>query len=232
LKLIALLIAGSCLNQLNFERFFGQDYAMAKTEMAAVSKQIDLVSQQYLVDDDIVKAIVFPELIRNSVFSGMIEEKTLALSYIELGSDKIDFSIGKFQIKPSFALAVETLVNENPYLKKTYTKLPIMAKDQKFQRAQRIQRLNDVTWQATYVCAFIDYCEYKYSLKDLSVPEKIKFLATAYNAGLKSNKHEVEASYDLRAFPYGKKYRIQQVNYWEVSVDYFIKNRNEHKIGK
>lgn len=232
MKLIALLIAGSCLSQLNFERFFGHDYAMANAEMASVSKQIELVSNKYLVDDEMVKAIVFPELIRNSVFSGMMEEKTLALSYIELGSDKIDFSIGKFQIKPSFASEIETLVSENANLKRNYPTLSIAAKNKKAERAQRIKRLSDVTWQTTYVCAFIAYCEYKYSLNGISTAEKIKFLATAYNAGLKPNKQEVEANYDLRAFPYGKKFKIRQVNYWEVSLDYFIKNGHEGKIEK
>lgn len=223
MKLIALLIAGSCLSQMNVERFFGRDYVVATVEMAKLSNQIASVANEYNVDVDLVKCIVFPEIIRNSLLSGLVEEKVLELSYVQFGSNVVDFSIGKFQIKPSFASKIEELIESNAGLKKRYVKLLISQKNKRTQRIIRLARLKELVWQIRYVCCFIDYCQEKYKLKDLAKSEKIKFLATAYNVGIKELRSSIENKFEARSFPYGSNFNIEQVSYWEVSLDYYIK---------
>lgn len=239
MKLFALLIAVSCLNPVNVSRFFGNDHAIALEQMHKHSKQISAITQEYGVDDDLVKSIVFPEYIRNSVFSGMLEEQSLAFTYVELGSDVLDFSIGQFQIKPSFVLKLEEAVKENKYLQLKYAGLCIDQKNarpddpfgrEKTKRQIRFDRLKDMNWQTRYVCCFIDHCVTKYDLKKLSKIEQLKFLSTAYNVGIKETAGQIEANYESRSFPYGKKFMIDQLAYWEVSVDYYLKYCNSRKF--
>lgn len=215
---------------MSMERYFGDDYTDAIRDIKKYSNQLNSVCHKFGVDGYLVESIVFPEFIRNSVFSGMIEEKALELSYIELGSSFIDFSIGKFQIKPSFANRIEKEVDLNPALKTKYACLLINQNEAKAQRIIRIQRLKSIEWQTKYVCCFVDYCLIHYDLKDISTSEKIRFLSTAFNSGIKNTKALVETNFNLNSFPYGSKYKIQQVNYWEVSLDYYIKYCNTKKI--
>lgn len=230
MKLFAFLIAVSCLNPVNVSRFFGSDHAVALKQMNGHADQIDAIAKEYGVEADLVKSIVFPEYIRNSVFSGMLEEESLAITYVELRSDVLDFSIGQFQIKPSFAVKMEQVVKDNKFLKLKYAGLCIEQKDELARRRTRFDRLKDMKWQTRYVCCFIDYCLAKYDLKELSTIEQLKFLSTAYNVGIKENAGQIEANYESRTFPYGKKFMIDQLAYWEVSVDYYLKYCNAREF--
>ncbi len=230
MKLFALLIAVSCLNPVNVSRFFGNDHAVALEQIHKHAKEIEAIAREYKVDDDLVKSIVFPEYIRNSVFSGMVEEQSLAITYVELGSDVLDFSIGQFQIKPSFVVKLEQALNDNKDLKLKYAGLCINQKNEKTRRQIRFDRLKDMNWQTRYVCCFIDHCVAKYDLKGLSKIEQLKFLSTAYNVGIKETAGQIEANYESRSFPYGKKFMIDQMAYWEVSVDYYLKYCNSRKF--
>jgi hypothetical protein len=230
LKLVALLIAISCIDPVNVDRFFGNDHAVALSQINKYSAQIESISRAYEVDGDLVKSIVFPEYIRNSVFSGIMEEQALAISYVEFGSGAVDFSIGQFQIKPSFAQKLENSIKENKELKQKYGMLYIDQKDPKAQRLLRFNRLKDISWQTRYVCCFIDYCEVKYQLRDLSKIDQLKFMATAYNVGIKETAGLIEANYEEKTFPYGKKFNIEQLSYWEVSVNYYLKYCKSPKI--
>jgi hypothetical protein len=232
LKLVALLIAISCLNPVSVNRFFGADHAMALKQLANHANQMNDIAAQYKVNTNLVKGIVFPEYIRNSVFSGMMEEQALGLSYVEFGSNAVDFSIGQFQIKPSFAKKLEIAVSENKALKVKYPDLCINHKLEKTQRLIRFNRLKDLNWQTRYVCCFIDYCLVKYDLNKLSEIEQLKFLATAYNVGIKETAKMVEANYSVKAFPYGQRFKIDQLAYWEVSVDYYLKYCNTFSFEK
>ena len=223
MKLLLLLIASSCLTQVKVESYFGNDYAVAKKKMVIDGKAISKICNEYEINQAIVKSIVFPELIRNSVFQNLIEEKALELGYVQYGSSIVDFSIGDFQIKPSFAQKVEELVKASKQLSKKYSLLPIINTNSKTQRLVRVQRLKSVEWQIRYVCSFIDICEANYSISKYSTSEKIKFLATAYNVGLKDSMAKIEIYYPIQSFPYGQKYEIDQLAYWEVSLDYYLK---------
>lgn len=231
MKLIALILACSSMAPLNLEAFFGADYARAVNRLRADSKTVAHAAGLYAQDELLLRSIVFPEYIRNNVFSGMMETRSLELTYVEMGLDAVDFSIGPLQMKPSFAQQVEKLAGEDKTLRTKYKALLIPGGASRPARAQRVQRLNKLEWQLVYLACFADYCTCLYGLQDLNKADRLKYLATAYNMGVGTAKQNVENYFDVRAFPYGRKYNIEQVCYWEVSLDYYLKHQTRGYAG-
>lgn len=58
-------------------------------------------------------AIVSPELIRWTAFKDFFETTALELLYVKKGKTYADFSIGHFQIKPSFVEQLEAYVSQH-----------------------------------------------------------------------------------------------------------------------
>lgn len=226
MKLIALLIATSGISPQYIEQVAGHDYSNALTLIQSDEKVIDEVATNYHVNPVLLKSIVFPEYIRFNAFQGLIEESSLELLYVNFGTNKVDFSIGKFQMKPSFAVGLENKISKNVQLSNKYNILSFNSSNDKENRKTRIARLKDVKWQSIYLSAFIDYCLINYKIKFQSIEEEVKFLSTVYNVGL-TNHEEITNSYNRRAFPYGSKYQINQCYYWEVALDYYIKASNK-----
>jgi hypothetical protein len=223
LKLLVLFIANFYFTP-DYVNFFGENYTLAIKGIDRDATLIAQASAGYGIDPLVVKSIVFPEYIRNNELGAFMEETGLDLLYVDMGNEAVDFSIGTFQVKPSFASKIEKLIESDKLLSKKYPVL-ILKGNEMQQRAMRVDRLKSTLWQTRYVCAFIDYSINFYRLHEMDKVEKIKFLSTAYNAGLKKTRAEVEANYGLRLFPYGTKYEIDQVSYWGVSVDYYEKNK-------
>ncbi|HMR44504.1 MAG TPA: hypothetical protein PKC40_11755, partial [Saprospiraceae bacterium] len=61
-----------------------------------------------------VMAVVFPEMIRYNLVKDFFETSALELIYANLGSREVDFSIGIFQMKPSFIEKLEDIIIQNP----------------------------------------------------------------------------------------------------------------------
>ena len=74
-----------------------------KTDFIEVAAQTETEATE-------LAAILFPELIRYSVYKDFFETQALELLYIDYGKKTADFSIGRFQMKPSFAEAVEAYI--------------------------------------------------------------------------------------------------------------------------
>jgi len=229
LKLIALLIATSgVMNHTSPKTFFESDYIAAQQRMKQHQLAIHEVAKLYAMDERMICSLVFPEYIRYSYLSGFFETKALKLLYVKYGTKAADFSIGHFQMKPSF---VETLEKElDPSLAEKYRDYLVLTGSEKNKRAYRISRLEHVQGQCTYACAFIETCIKKYGLEDFPQDEQLRFIATVYNKGLQFDKKEIEATMFKQTFPHGAKFKEQQFAYWEVALDYYVKHRKYEKI--
>ena len=64
-------------------------------------------------ENDFVTAIVYPELLRYNYIQDFIETSGLELIYMRYGAKTADFSIGHFQMKPSFAEHIEKYIEKN-----------------------------------------------------------------------------------------------------------------------
>lgn len=123
-------------------------------------------------------AIVFPEIVRFSAIRDWAETKALEVLYVQYGSPYADFSIGRFQIKPSFA----ELLDGNS----AGTGSPETT------RLHRLRRLQDLKGQVHYLILFCKQMEIRFpEYRAVAAVEKLRFYATAYNTGFHKSKQQI-----------------------------------------
>lgn len=165
------------------------------------------------VDPKLALAVAAPEMFRYSAFKDFFETSALETLYVNYGSTAADFSIGHFQMKPSFVEKLEESYEELVQYKST---LPINI------RRERIQRLSSKKWQAKYVVYFCKWMEEKYTTESFSsIEEKVTFYATAYNLGLNTSKTTIYKWQNKKVFPYGKDYGNKQCVYSNIAKDIY-----------
>ncbi|MEZ5057000.1 MAG: hypothetical protein R2879_08180 [Saprospiraceae bacterium] len=181
------------------------------------------VSSKFNTSPSKAVSLGFPELIRYSLVKDLFETSALELLYEDLGSREVDFSIGPFQMKPSFVERLEkvilqhSLTFENLQFITTYKK-----KDVKSIRAERLERLKSVEWQLNYLFAFYEVLELVFQDEAFcSEEEKIAFFASAYNTGFDVDRNFIRKWQTEKAFPYGRKYKGPQVAYSEIALRFF-----------
>lgn len=207
----------------NYALIFGADYQQALLTYAQQSekwKKYFITKQEF----EVMSAVVFPELIRYSQVQDLMETEVLTVAYIQQGSQLCDFSIGQFQIKPSFLEKVESYFEGNEHF--AYLKYPKREKsshEAQSLREQRLQRLENFHWQLCYLHCFYVLMEGKTQHLLLSTAEKINLYATAYNAGFEHTLEQLDKKKTESYFPYGKNFEGKQYNYAAISVQFFEK---------
>lgn len=151
------------------------------------------VWEQFEVPCDVAESVIFPELIRYCLFQDMMETGAVKSLYVTKGAGGCDFSIGRFQMKPSFAEDLEKRWMRSG-LARRYN-LYFDTKDNATARRIRISRLEDGQWQCVYLAVFLKmlYLDYgstdkhggytQNGLDTLPVREQVRLAATAYNRG-------------------------------------------------
>jgi hypothetical protein len=126
------------------------------------------------------EAIIAPELMRYSRLQDGVEQTALHLLYVKGGKERANFSIGMFQMKPSFAEEVEAEWMESA-LCHTY-KLYFDRSNTDEARRRRLARLKDERWQCVYLALFTRLLLLREpTLTSLPSAERVALLATAYN---------------------------------------------------
>lgn len=174
-------------------------------------------------------AIIFPELIRYSSLRDKMEITLLKTLYIYHGDDYADFSIGQFQMKPSFAESVHKKV---PLLRgklRNQFKERTRYNDSRKYRASVVRDLEQPESQFLYLIAFIKICETIYNLKYMDEDHRLKFLATAYNYSFLKSFEEVNETIDKRFF-YTKLVKTETYSYSDISA-YWYSNYQNNKSG-
>ncbi|MEL6638452.1 MAG: hypothetical protein AAFW73_12925 [Bacteroidota bacterium] len=167
-----------------------------------------------------ILSVVAPELIRYGWLRDFMETQALEIAYLNFGSSGADFSIGPFQMKPSFVEKMEAYADAHPDVQDRIP-FPIIstASTEKAKRHQRLARLRDPEWQLRYALAFYHIGTHRFGfLQSLSPPERLAFLATAYNYGFDRPVAEIKDWQATEAFPYGRKFRGAQASYASVAL--------------
>jgi hypothetical protein len=101
--LITILLNPALSQTINYQEVFGDDWekALAFESENRVWMEPLLVKNQ--ISYPLAIAVIFPELVRYSALRDKMEITLLKALYINLGEDYANFSIGQFQMKPSFA---------------------------------------------------------------------------------------------------------------------------------
>jgi hypothetical protein len=208
---------------LEYEKAFAVPYqnALKFLETNQLLFKTQLADNQ--VDINTIIPAVFPEMVRFSEVQNMMETASLELLYVNYGQKYADFSIGRFQMKPSFVEQMESYVIDNQLI--NYLELSKYSQTEaKKIRQERIRRLKDMQWQMLYLKAFYTIVSHKFQKNFATLTEKIQFFAAAYNRGFHTSASEVEKWISMRAFPFGSKYRGTQYIYAEIAVDFYYRH--------
>ena len=170
-------------------------------------------------DEDlrIAFAIVAPEAGCYNSLSDYFETAAVKNGYPSNGSP--DYSIGVFQMKPSFAESLENEVAKESALKAKYgSRLAYGCSDVASKRRERVSRLASTNWQIYYLAVFVDVVKKRTSTWNLKDPEsKVRYWSTLYNAGLYLSKARVEQRQGVKQFPRGTK----EFNYSAVALELY-----------
>lgn len=211
----------------NVEQRFPREFKEAKTFVTLHRSLFSRCSRKNQKSNAFAAAIVFPELMRYSLIKDFFEVEALSLSYIKMGAENVDFSIGPFQMKPSFAEHIESQVMQDEQLKIKFYYLRYDAKlNDRGVRSERLKRLQSVDRCIEYLEAFIAICDKRFaSLAFTDETEKVGFYANAYNAGFLKSIAYLQTIKEQRNFPYGVHFKGEQYAYADVA-SYFYKNHS------
>lgn len=203
----------------DYSKVFGSKYTDAVTFLYHNHWIWDTLKTQK-VDPAFAIAIVFPEIIRYSAIKDKIEKGGLFSLYIYYGEKYANFSVGEFQMKPSFARQLE---EDLPRLPKREAKQyrTLNTTDNRDARKERVKRLDDLQWQVRYLALFIRIMDKRYKNKQwLSKAEKLRFYATAYNYGYTKPYEDIYGVINKKNFHLGWTSMGERYCYADIAVSY------------
>jgi hypothetical protein len=207
----------------NYRQIFGDDYEFAVKTIETNAWWSDSLAR-HSIDPHFALSVVFPELIRYSSITDYIEVKALEVLYVQYGKDYADFSIGLFQMKPTFAEQIESdilkyrLEENHPELSPLHPSVT----DSTDIRKERIIRLQDEKYQLLYLQAFILIMEQSFpGLSKTGDDNRLAFYATAYNTGYFKGEDVIRNEMIKERFCTGMVSTSVKYLYSDISLEYY-----------
>jgi hypothetical protein len=185
----------------NYQEIFGDDWNKAAAFELENRSWMQPLLEENNVSYPLAIAVIFPELIRYSALRDKMEITLLKTLYINLGEYYANFSIGQFQMKPSFAAMIR---DQSPAAMNRRSvisfKGPGDFTDIKNYRKSIITDMEDPKIQLTYLIAFFKICEKKYKTNRKRENDRLIFLSTAYNYGIDKTAEQINNMKDKKFF--------------------------------
>jgi len=212
---------------IDYAKMYGQDYQKA-LDFCRDNKWITDSLTKHDIQPEVAMAVIFPELIRYSTVQDYAETKALEVLYVQYGKDYANYSIGPFQMKPSFIEQLEkdwnTLIPESGKQKHGIMTFPYP--DNSPARNKLLSRLKTQEWQFRYLLMFMVVTEEKFSpLLPASTTDRLAFLATAYNCGYWRPISEIEKNLTLNYFYTGLIKPALCQNYAAIALAYYLSGK-------
>lgn len=154
------------------------------------------------VDPIECEAIIFPELLRYSRFQDGAQTGALMSLYVSGGTEASNYSVGYFQMKPSFIEEIELAWMDSPQSDVLEIYFPMG--DRRDVRRRRVSRIRDEKWQCVYLALFVRMMlEREPSLREMPPEERIRYLATAYNHSFGASLSQLRKRMRLKTFHLG-----------------------------
>lgn len=222
---LLLLLRTASAQPLDYSEIFGSDWQKALTFLDDNNSWIKSSLGKYNIPYGEAVAVIFPELVRYSAIRDKMEITLLKTLYRNLGEDYADFSVGVFQVKPSFAEKIRSLTPEVPgkKLKNLFKKRSSYKYDHDY-RAAIIIDLEVPQIEFNYIIAFYMIIKNRFPLNSMDEQSKIKFLATAYNTGFWKSKEEIIKMEEKRFFN-TKLFKTDNYPYADVALFWYDQNR-------
>jgi hypothetical protein len=221
LILLSLPLKSSWPQSLNYEQLFGDDWDKAMSFVTENKSWMEPILARNHISYPLAIAVIFPELIRYSALRDAMEITLLKALYINLGEGYANFSIGQFQMKPSFAEMVReqahsvmrhgsgiSFKRKSDYEGLTYYRKAI------------VLDLEDSRTEFNYLVVFFKICEKNFSTNFIDDDGGVKFLATAYNYGINKSAAEIERMEDKKFFN-TKLFRTENYCYADISLYWY-----------
>jgi hypothetical protein len=215
-------LAAQTLTQ-DYAAIFGKKYVEAEAFLARNS-WISGALQLPPFEAKIALAVVFPEIIRYSYLQDRIQIRALKVLYVQYGQKYANFSVGHFQMKPSFIEHLEAEWNRlSSAEEKASSGISAFEPgDTSELRKNRILRLDDVHWQVSYLRIFMQVMQKRYGgLAFRDDEDRLRFYATAYNSGFASGEERIRKSMGERRFHLELFSPKKTYNYADVAVFFY-----------
>jgi hypothetical protein len=230
---IPFLLLSFSLNHLlaqsqDYQDIFGDDWNKASVFERENRIWMEPVLSENHLSYPLAVAVIFPELVRYSALRDKMEITLLKALYINLGDDYANFSIGRFQMKPSFAEMIRTLT---PDIMTRRSGITFKSKkdfsDIRNFRKSIVTDLEDPKTQFNYLIAFLKICEKKFKTNRMNEADRLNFLATAYNFGIDKTPEQIKNMIDKKFFN-TRLFKTENYSYAAVSQFWY----NQYTSGK
>ncbi|MDD8016704.1 MAG: hypothetical protein PHX45_13570, partial [Acidobacteriota bacterium] len=171
-------------------------------------------------------------IIRFRALEDEIAVRTLKVLYVQYGRKYADFSIGYFQMKPSFAEQVERDFDRlfSAEEKAGAGGTLIKGGDNAGARAERVRRLDDPAGQVRYLRLFMLVMDRMHgSAAFRNDHDRLRFYAAAYNSGYARSEEEIRRKMTLRNYHIQLIFPAKFYNYSDVAESYY--NRRSRPGG-
>lgn len=227
-----LLISCQCLaQQTDYRKIFAGDWEKAEEFEAANRYWIKPLAEDHGISYNEAMAVVFPEIVRYSALRDKMETTMLKILYINLGEDYANFSVGQFQVKPSFA---ETIRERAAELAPDSLSMAFLPENKyagiKEYRKSIVDDLEDPRIQINYLLAFIKLCRKDFPDRCARGREAVEFLATVYNAGLGKSEEEL-AEIATKRYYTTKLFKTETYSYADVSLYWYDRQEKTVMAG-
>lgn len=139
------------------------------------------------VSPDIALSAVIPSMLRYSGLRDIVETGAMRTLYIQSGRKYSHYSVGRFQMKASFAEMVE-----RTYIRLKLGKQKFIVSNSSKARAERAKRLESKEWQVQYLIMFYKIMEKRYAhIEWKNKEDKARFYATAYDVGFNRDERTI-----------------------------------------
>ena len=173
------------------QNVFLEKYSEAEKTVTETYKRLTVLQELPDENGKIIYSLVAPEVAMYKSFLNLMETGAAEIFYTNIGGEYGNFSLGIFQMKPSFAEEVEKVYPKKCKGGKYITRLKYADTAQTEIRAERIERMKSEEWQQIYLICCYEILEAKYVAKFTDTRKKISFYAAAYNYGFNSTQAEI-----------------------------------------
>lgn len=222
---ISLLLCGLLLwpsIQEDYSEIFESDYPYALQQIREAAPLLQWLSKRYDLPSDELASIAFPELIRYSAFKDFFETQAVQQLYIESGAEYANFSIGKFQMRPSFLAQMEEVAQAYPAIQARHAWVLQREASAKEQRRKRVSQLSSPLGQIKALCVFYELALARYpELAPYPAAKRVRYLAVLYNHGFVEELEELQPWLQRRSFPYGWKHSPEHQHPYSAIAQYF-----------
>lgn len=224
----------SAAQELDYETIFGADWQKAEEFERENRHWMEAMLNQYDIPYYFGVSVIFPELVRYSAIKDKMETTLLKTLYVNLGEEYANFSIGRFQVKPSFASYIRT---ESSLCLGRRSEVrfsqPYEFDDISNYRKSIVTDLEDPKTQFNYIVAFFMICRKKFRTPGMDEEERLRFLSTAYNYGIDKTKEQILSMMDKKFFS-TKMVKSITYCYSDISLYWYRKKtgypKSHHKL--